>query len=227
MQEKRQPQLDRLQAVSRASEHLLSLIDDVLDISRIESGRQHVAMTSVSVDAVVTECVELVAQTASSHQLTLTAEPVPTGAGMLADRSRLKQVLANLLSNAVKYTPAGGSIRVSVSGFDGPRTRISVADTGPGIAEDLLPRLYDPFDRLGAEHTTTPGTGLGLALCRRVVESMGGRIGVESFVGRGSTFWVELETAPVTPVPSPERAHDIEAPVGASLGANRAHSAIG
>ena len=114
---------------------------------------------------------------------------------MLADRQRLKQVLLNLLTNAVKYTPVSGSVSVGYEVNGTQQVRIFVTDNGPGISEDKLKRLFTPFERLGAEQSNVEGTGLGLALSRRLMEAMQGRIGVESTVGKGSTFWLELPKA--------------------------------
>ncbi|HEY8834469.1 MAG TPA: ATP-binding protein, partial [Chthoniobacterales bacterium] len=111
---------------------------------------------------------------------------------VLADRQRLKQVLLNLLSNAVKYTAVQGSVTVSFEASGGNFTRISVRDTGAGIPVEKIARLFTPFDRLGAEQSTVEGTGLGLALCQRLVQAMQGSIGVNSTLGNGSTFWLEL-----------------------------------
>jgi CheY-like chemotaxis protein len=111
---------------------------------------------------------------------------------VLADRQRFKQVLLNLLMNAVKYTPVGGKVTISYSATDGELARVIINDSGAGIAEEKLSRLFTPFDRLGAEQSDVQGTGLGLALSQRLMHAMSGSIGVKSAVGEGSTFWVEL-----------------------------------
>jgi CheY-like chemotaxis protein len=114
---------------------------------------------------------------------------------VLADRQRLKQVLLNLLSNAIKYNRTGGSIVVACDEVAGDRLRLSVTDTGMGIPADRMDRLFTPFERMGAEHTATEGTGLGLALSKRLMEAMGGSIGAESHAPDGITFWIELPLA--------------------------------
>ena len=114
----------------------------------------------------------------------------------MADYYRFKQVLINLLSNAVKYNRVGGSITISCEPSEAGRWRVAVADTGYGIAPELIDRVFVPFDRLDAEARGVEGTGIGLSLSKTFVEAMGGTIGVESSVGHGSTFWVELPTAP-------------------------------
>jgi signal transduction histidine kinase len=136
------------------------------------------------------EVIELVRPMARRRDILLAA--TMDGHHVLADRQRLKQVLLNLVSNAVKYGRQAGNVTLSgVNTADG-RLRISVRDDGPGIPADKLPRLFSPFDRLGAELSEIEGTGLGLTLSKTLVEAMGGRVGVDSAVGRGSTFWIEL-----------------------------------
>src|SRR4029077_6766243 len=111
---------------------------------------------------------------------------------VMADLQRFKQVLLNLITSAIKYTPAGGRVVISYRSAARMKVRISVTDNGPGIPPDKLPRLFTPFERLGAEQTEVEGTGLGLTLSQRLMQAMGGMIGVESTVGQGSTFWIDL-----------------------------------
>jgi PAS domain S-box-containing protein len=169
-----------------SSEHLLTIINESLDLSRVESGRVDVTLASVPLSPVIEECVALVAPQASSAGLHLEIE-VPEAVDVRADRQRLVQVLLNLLSNAIKYNQPGGSVVVTVEVHSGT-VRVGVRDTGPGIAGEDLGRLFTPFDRLGAEATGVEGSGLGLALSKRLAEAMGASLAVESTVGIGSTF---------------------------------------
>ncbi|HEX8076367.1 MAG TPA: ATP-binding protein, partial [Chthoniobacterales bacterium] len=173
--------------------HLLNLINEVLDISRIEAGTLQLSVEPVCLEEAIGEALDLMRPLAAERTILLTADcSLESGTYVLADRQRLKQVMLNLLSNAVKYTAMKGSVTVS---FAQPRqgiTRIAVRDTGAGIPVEKLARLFTPFDRLGAEQSTVEGTGLGLALCQRLVQAMQGSIGVNSTLGNGSTFWLEL-----------------------------------
>jgi len=175
---------------------LLELINEVLDIARIESGRLHLSLEPVPLNAVVQETLDLIRPLAIEADV----QPYDETASrpelhILADRQRLKQVLLNLLANAVKYNRKGGTVVLSYDETPQGRLRINVTDTGPGIPPERMDRLFTPFERLGAEQTGAEGTGLGLVLSRRLVETMGGTMGAESTVGRGSTFWVELALA--------------------------------
>jgi len=180
-----------------AGEHLLTLVDEIMDLSRIEAGTVGISTEAVSLGPLVEEAFQLMRPVAAGHDITL-FEPVfteATGAAyVLADRQRLTQVVINLISNAIKYNRHRGTVTVEAEEDEG-RIHLSVADTGAGIDPDQLPRLFTPFDRLDAAASGIDGTGLGLALSRRLVEAMGGRIGVRSRRGIGTTFWVELEIA--------------------------------
>jgi signal transduction histidine kinase len=200
LDESREPQVAKLNALNSASEHLLALVEDVLDISRIDSGGQALHIEVVPLRAVITEAVELVAIDATGRGIVITTIGVEESTVTVnTDRFRLRQALMNLLTNAIKYSPIDGVVSISIRPVTGARTRVTVTDSGPGIAAELVPRLFQPFDRLGAERTGVAGSGLGLALCRRIVESMGGAIGVESAVGSGSTFWFELGSSADAP----------------------------
>jgi signal transduction histidine kinase len=182
---------------------LLELINEVLDISEFESRRLAVSVEPVSVAEVVSESVDFNTPLAKARNVELQAGALDPSWYVLADRHRLRQVLQNLLSNAVKFNREGGTVRVSSVKSSGETFSIHVADTGRGIASEHLERLFSPFDRLGAERTDSDGTGLGLALSKALVEAMGGRIVVDSRVGQGSTFSVELHEANAEPVGHP------------------------
>ncbi|HEX8209131.1 MAG TPA: PAS domain S-box protein [Longimicrobium sp.] len=181
--------------ILRAGRHLLNLINEVLDLSRIEANRQQLSLEAVHVSEAVEEALGLVRPLAAQTGCAL-AEEVGGDAShyVIADRQRLTQVLLNLLSNAIKYNRPGGRVRITC-GVEGERFRIRVHDTGVGIRADRLDQLFVPFARLGAEQTEVEGTGLGLALSKRLVEAMGGEMQVESTPGRGSIFSVDLALA--------------------------------
>lgn len=185
-------QRNRISYIINAGRHLLELINEVLDISRIEAGRMELSVEPVSIVDAVREAADLVRPLAAERSTELVLSAERSEVYVLADRQRLKQVLLNLFTNAIKYTPKAGRVAVSVAAANTNTFRVIVSDTGPGIAADKLARLFTPFDRLGAEQSDVQGTGLGLAVSQRLVQAMGGAIGVDSDVGRGSTFWVEL-----------------------------------
>ena len=186
----------RVSHIINAGRHLLSLINEVLDISRIEAGNFQLSLEPVCVGDTLNEALDLMRPLAAERTIALSIpSPVSPSLYVSADRQRFKQVLLNLLGNAVKYTPVGGEATVSVSSTTIGSVRLIITDTGPGIAAEKLPRLFTPFDRLGAEQSPIEGTGLGLALCKLLMQEMRGSIGVSSSVGQGSTFWVELPAA--------------------------------
>jgi PAS domain S-box-containing protein len=178
--------------ILKGGRHLLDLIDEVLDITRIETGRLLLSPEPVLVSELVRESTDLVRSLADQRQITLIVDETGMSDYIFADRQRSKQVLLNLLSNAVKYNHARGSVAVSCSALGLTRIRISVADTGPGIRLEQMDRLFAPFDRLDAGSTDIEGTGIGLALSKNLAEAMGGALVVESSVGRGSTFSFDL-----------------------------------
>jgi PAS domain S-box-containing protein len=190
-------QRESITRILHGGQHLLSLINEVLDISRIETGHLRLSLEPVPLVETVRETLELIRPLAEQRRITMQGEPdQANGLHVKADRQRLRQVLLNLLSNAVKYNREGGNVTVTCARAADGRARVAVADTGPGISPEKLGRLFTPFDRLGAEQTDIEGTGLGLSLTKRLVETMGGRLGVDSVVGRGSEFSVELAVAP-------------------------------
>jgi signal transduction histidine kinase len=190
-------QIESVGQILRAGRHLLGLIDEVLEISRIEAGRLRLSVEPVPVDHTLRQAIELIRPSATGQRVAVWAEPVDERLHVLADRQRLQQVLLNLLSNAIKYNRPAGTVSVACEAVaGGGRLRITVTDTGEGIAPDKLERLFTPFDRLGAEASPIEGTGLGLALSKTLVEAMGGVIYVRSRPGLGSSFGVELSLVP-------------------------------
>jgi PAS domain S-box-containing protein len=215
MEEHTAKQNESIIHISRAGRNLLELINEVLDIARLDSGRMQFNIEPVDVLDLLREAASFATLAASRRKITLRIiEPPGLAPFVSCDHERLRQVLLNLLSNATKFNRDGGSITLSVAPGDQGTWRISVTDTGHGIAEDKLARLFVPFERLGTrEGGTEGGTGLGLALCQRVISSLGGRIGVTSTIGGGSTFWVELpasepavESAPTPSLKTPDAA---------------------
>ena len=189
-------QRNRVGYILSAGRHLLNLINEVLDISRIEAGNLQLSVEPVSMADAVAEAIDLVRPLAADQEIDLSATAdLDQDCFVRGDRQRLKQVLLNLLTNAIKYTPSGGRVSVGYAAGDDDNIRLTVRDTGRGIAADKLARLFTPFDRLGAEQSTVEGTGLGLALCQRLMHAMHGTIGVQSSIGNGSAFWIELPAA--------------------------------
>ena len=180
--------------IEKAGQHLLALVNDILDLTRIESGKLDVSIENVGLDEVLGDCLRLIQSRAQRQGIVF---DIPqTSVRLRADRIRLRQVLLNLLSNAVKYNHHGGRVSVKGSSQEQNRYRIAITDTGPGIPADRIEKLFKPFNRLGAETSTIEGTGIGLVITKSLVELMHGAIGVESTPGAGSTFWVELPQVP-------------------------------
>jgi CheY-like chemotaxis protein/two-component sensor histidine kinase len=186
--EKRQSFVEHIVA---AGSHLLTLINDILNLSQIESGKVSLSMESVALASVLEECRAMTEPLAVGRSIRLLFPSEP-GMHVHADRTRLKQVLINLLSNAVKYNRESGSVVVDCSCPVPDRIRISIQDTGFGMASEQLRALFQPFNRLGQESGAQQGTGIGLVVTKRLVELMGGTIGVASTPGTGSLFWIEL-----------------------------------
>ena len=187
--------------ILKGGKHLLGLINEVLDIARIESGKIELTFEAVAVAEVFDEAAALIQPLAAQRHVHVGRCTGAACSGMLwADRQRLKQVVLNLLSNAVKYNRDRGTVQLTCEAAkQAGWLRLSVSDTGPGIAPADVDKLFTPFERLGAERTTVEGTGIGLALSKRLVEAMGGTIGADSTQGRGSTFYLELPVASSLP----------------------------
>ena len=186
-----------LEQVLVAGWHLLELINGILDLSQIESGNLSLSMEPTSLNPILLECRAMIEPVAQKRGASVTMLPCDHSLSVQADPLRLKQVLLNLLSNAVKYGGEGGNVSVAASMVSPERIRISVKDNGPGLSADKLDMLFQPFNRAGAEFGAQEGAGIGLALSKRLVEAMGGNIGVDSAVGSGSVFWFELDIAVV------------------------------
>jgi PAS domain S-box-containing protein len=211
-----------VQQIHTAGRHLLELINEVLDISRIEAGRLSLSVEPVQVDLIVREVLALITPLATARSVRLSNAPAG-GHYVEADRQRLRQVLINLVTNAAKYGAEGGEVLIEVTSVADERVRISISDTGPGISADQIALLFQPFERLGADEGEIEGTGLGLALSKGLTEAMGGRIGVSSEPGSGSTFWIELSASHELAVEADGDAHP---PEGSSLSAATARSSM-
>jgi signal transduction histidine kinase/CheY-like chemotaxis protein len=193
-------QRDNVLHIQQGGRHLLELINEVLDLATIEAGRLNLKMEPVELASLVEECRALMDSLANARGISLLVSTVPS-AIVRADRVRLKQALLNLLSNAVKYNRENGSVHLAVHIPTVERIRLTISDTGAGIEAARMAELFEPFNRLGAEDGKIEGTGIGLTITRRLIELMGGSVGVESEVGIGSHFWIELPPAeqPNTP----------------------------
>jgi PAS domain S-box-containing protein len=187
-------QRQSIDQILQAGWYLLVLINEILDLALIESGKLSVSREPVSLTEMLSECRGMVEPLALKNGIGLTFPRFDDAPFIKADRTRVKQVLINLLSNAIKYNRAGGTVEVICTMNDGQRTRIGVHDTGAGLPPEKLAQLFQPFNRLGQESGSEEGTGIGLVVSKRLVELMGGEIGAESTVGVGSVFWIELHS---------------------------------
>ncbi|MBF0620589.1 MAG: response regulator [Magnetococcales bacterium] len=186
-------QLDSVKEIIKAGQHLLELINEVLDLAKVESGKLQLDLEAVALRDVMDESFTLIKTLAQERNITIVPHRQCDEFVVQADRTRLKQILLNLLSNAIKYNQNGGKISFLCESMGEQRLRIGISDTGIGIGPDELKTVFEPFNRLGAEHSGVEGTGIGLVITKRLVEHMGGSVSVESAVGKGTTFWVELE----------------------------------
>jgi len=184
--------------ILKSGKHLLNLINEVLDLSRIEAGQLSISLEPVQLNPIISETMDIVQLLAEERNIKLELADSPVNDLFVkTDRQKLKQVLLNLINNAVKYNRIGGLVKIECSSQMGVGNgdyiiRISVTDTGKGIAPEEIHKLFNPFQRIGAEISEIEGTGLGLAVAKKLIEAIGGKIGVESESGKGSTFWVEL-----------------------------------
>jgi len=178
--------------ILNAGWYLLELINEILDLALIESGRLSLSLEPMSLDDVMLECKAMIEPQAQKNGIHMSFPRFELPVFVHADRTRVKQILINLLSNAIKYNRAQGTVEVTCSPGSAQRIRISVHDTGEGLTPEKIAQLFQPFNRLGQEANSAQGTGIGLVMSKRLVELMGGEIGVESGVGVGSVFWFEL-----------------------------------
>ena len=187
-----------VEQILRSGWYLLELINEIVDLSQIESGNLVLSMDPTSLTEVLRECHAMIAPLGRKRGITMTFPPSGIPYFVNADRTRLKQVLISLLSNAIKYNRPNGTVVVdcamSTSVSTPERIRVSIGDTGAGLSPDMMPQLFQPFNRLGRERSAEEGTGIGLVMSKRLVELMGGVIGAESTVGSGSVFWFELNS---------------------------------
>jgi PAS domain S-box-containing protein len=184
-----------IQQILSAGWYLLELINEILDLSQIESGRLALSPEPTSLEEVMVECQAMIEPQGQNRGIRMTFPRFEKPCFVYADRIRLKQVLINLLANAIKYGQANGTVVVDYATSTPERVRVSVRDTGEGLSADKLTQLFQPFNRLGQERSVEQGTGIGLVMSKRLVELMGGVIGVESTVGLGSVFWFELKSS--------------------------------
>jgi CheY-like chemotaxis protein/anti-sigma regulatory factor (Ser/Thr protein kinase) len=194
-------QADNVQEILRAGHHLLELINEVLDLARIEAGRLTISQEPVPLMPLIEDSLTLIRPLAEGRGIRIIEAGRDCGEHVLADRTRLKQVLLNLLSNAVKYNRERGSVSIACV-HDGDAVQIRITDTGAGLAPDQQARLFTAFERLDADKHAIEGTGIGLALSKRLMELMQGEIGLESSPGQGSTFWIRLPASNGHPEPA-------------------------
>lgn len=183
---------EQVKEVELAGRHLLDLVNDLIDLARIDAGKISLSPGPVDLQALLHDCMSMVRPAADQHGIALIpVTEVPEQVTIYADSARLSQVMINLLTNAIKYNRAQGTVRLSLDAHDGV-LRLSVSDSGQGIPPEMQKRLFTAFDRLGKERGAVEGTGIGLIISRRLVEAMGGRMGFHSEPGQGSTFWAEF-----------------------------------
>jgi signal transduction histidine kinase len=194
--------------ILRAGWYLLDLVGEILDLTSIESGKLTLALGPVSVQELLQESCASAEAAASERHIVVRVAPLPRPFVVDCDHARIKQIMGHLLSNAIQFNRAGGSVEVDCSQISSTRLRIAVRDTGEGLNKEKIAQLFQPFNRLGHENNAQEGTGVGLALSKRLVEMMGGAIGVQSTVGVGSVFWIE---ANLFQDPSPSATNAISA----------------
>jgi PAS domain S-box-containing protein len=196
------PQKRNIEQILKAGWYLLELINEILDLALIESGKLTLSTEPVSLAEVMLECRALIESQARTRRISMSFPTFEKAHFVKADRTRMKQVLVNLLFNAVKYNKPDGALAVEIKVVRKRVLRICVRDTGEGLAPSQLRQLFQPFNRLGKESSPEEGTGIGLVMTKRLVEMMGGAIGVTSTVGVGSEFWIELGLTSAPRIPT-------------------------
>jgi signal transduction histidine kinase len=182
-----------VEQILKSGDHLLELIDEVLNLSGIESGKVQISMKEIGIDTAIKEVITTVKPIAQMNNITINYLTKCDEQYIRADRTRFKQILINLLSNAIKYNYYGGSVSICIEFPMDKMLRVNIEDTGPGIAKEKHDALFEPFNRLGAESLNIEGTGVGLTITKKLVEMMEGSIGVESEVGKGTKFYVDFK----------------------------------
>jgi len=187
---------ENAEEIKKAGTHLMQLINEILDLSKIESGKLDIVISACSLDELFRECISLTGAVAKKKEIQIQENiSASKDCKILCDPMRFKQVLLNLLSNAVKYNSEHGQVRIDCEPVGKNRLKISITDTGPGLDQEQQKKLFQPFERAGAELTEIEGAGIGLAISKLLVEMMDGAIGCDSAPGQGSTFWVEIPMA--------------------------------
>ncbi len=181
-----------LELASQAGEEMVQLISELQEITRIEEGHVDLSVGAVNLSAVIADVIMMFETDIAAREITLRTEGLEIPAVLASDRRRIQQILTNLVSNAIKYNSDRGELTIAVD-RDGPRIALSVADTGPGLTENQLSRMFTPFDRLGAEHTEVSGTGIGLVVARQLAEALGGELSVKSAPDQGTCFTLHME----------------------------------
>ena len=189
-------QKESITQILQAGWHLLKLINEILDLSVVESGKVSLSLEPVALSEVLSECQTMMEAQAQQRGIVMTFPQFEQPSFVWADQTRLKQIVINLLSNAIKYNQASGQVNVDCTVVSSDRIRISFKDTGAGLSPEKMAQLFQPFNRLGQEAGIVAGTGIGLVVTKQLVELMGGVLGVDSTVGEGSVFWVELQSTP-------------------------------